>query len=99
MAKLVIKLIAAVLIFTFGMTLSSEFNQPKHSIPTVSNENIVTSSKALYLSDGISEAQEDSVEEKQQYSFPYKIAQSIEKTGLLMYEGLIKIVSDLADVI
>ncbi|WP_017472628.1 hypothetical protein [Amphibacillus jilinensis] len=99
MVKIVIKLIAAVLIFTFGMTLSSEFNQPKHSIPTVSHEHIVTSSKELYLSDDLGKTQEGSVEEKQQYSFPYKIAQSIEKTGLLMYEGLIKIVSDLADVI
>ncbi|WP_440895898.1 hypothetical protein ACS127_15350 [Amphibacillus sp. Q70] len=98
MIKFIVKCIVLLFIFTFGVTFILEQNINENDQAKEEESHVLISSADLY-----SELEENEVtiqeELTEQESLTYHLAQWIEKSGLLIYESIITIVTDLASVI
>lgn len=99
MAKFIVKCLIVLFVFMLGVTFNSAQNEVE--IDSENNEvtHILTSSTELY--ENMAEDQDilPMAEVEEQESLIYHLAQIVEKSGLMIYDGMITIVTDIASVI
>lgn len=98
MTKFIGRLIIIFFCFIFIMTFLNEQNISTNNKQEVYDQQILISSSELYLQP-VEEAARQDAGKPEQESVTYYIAQWIEKSGLMLYEGILTIISDLAKVI
>lgn len=98
MVKFIVKCIIILFIFIFGVTFILEQNMTGNNQVQEEESHVLINSADLY-----SELEENEVmvleEPTEQESLTYHLAQWIEKSGLLIYESIITIVTDLASLV
>lgn len=99
MTKFIIKCLIVLFVFMFGVTFSSAQNEVEIDSESIETGHVLTSSTELYAN--MVEDQDilplEKVEEQE--SMIYHLAQFVEKSGLMIYDGMITIVTDIARVI
>lgn len=98
MAKFIGKLIIVLFCFIFMMTFLNEQNISTNHKQEVDDQQILVRSSELYLQP-VEQAVRQDAGKPEQASVTYSIAQWIEKSGLMLYEGILTIITDLAKAI
>lgn len=98
MAKFIGKLMVVIFCFTFILTFLNEQNISPNNEQVTNDQQIIISASELYLEPVEETVREDAVKPEQE-SVTYSISQWVEKTGLMLYEGILTIITDLAKVI
>ncbi|HHU20573.1 MAG TPA: hypothetical protein GXZ58_10245 [Bacilli bacterium] len=99
MIKFVGKLIVIIFCFVFVVTLLNQQESVETVRSEISDPQIVTSSRDYYNDLIEVEEQLPLINNRaNQKSITYSAAQWIEKSGLMIYEGLLTIINDLAEV-
>src|SRR5690625_3192517 len=101
MTRFIVKSIIVFLLFILVTTYLTEQEHAEVSESAINEQAIVLHSADLYnktKNDHFDEPIEQVPVDDQQ-SIPYQIAQWIEQSGLLIYEGIITVVTDLAKII
>ena len=98
MTKFIGKLTIVFFCFIFIITFLNEQNISTNNKQEVYDQQVLSSSSELYLEPVEEIVREDAVKPEQE-SVTYSISQWVEKTGLMLYEGILTIITDLAKVI
>lgn len=100
MTKFIIKCLIILFIFMLGVTYNSSGSEDKYTdqLEFVDMTHVLTSQKELYIDTEADHAL-PLIEKEVDTSFTYQLAQFIEQSGLMIYEGLIKVITDIASVV